>query len=110
MTDTPDGAIKKGWPWDKMLHRAIAARDGGWFCAYCQVRLVSSLDDLVKSSYPPDYIEAYTVKDGLGWPEADHVHPKSKGGSDDIENRVLACSTCNQRKGSRTIAEWQAAA
>ena len=35
----------------------------------------------------------------------DHVYPKSKGGSDDISNKVLACQECNQRKGD-TIG-WQ---
>ncbi len=28
----------------------------------------------------------------------DHVKPRSKGGTDDHENRVLACRTCNQQK------------
>jgi hypothetical protein len=32
----------------------------------------------------------------------DHVHPRSKGGTDDHSNRVLACRPCNSRKGSKT--------
>lgn len=28
----------------------------------------------------------------------DHIHPKSKGGTDDIENLVTACKECNQGK------------
>lgn len=32
----------------------------------------------------------------------DHVHPKSKGGSNRIENMALACSECNSKKGAKT--------
>lgn len=32
----------------------------------------------------------------------DHIHPKSKGGTDDHSNRVLACRPCNSRKSSHT--------
>lgn len=32
----------------------------------------------------------------------DHVHPKSKGGKDTHDNRVLSCGKCNRRKGSYT--------
>lgn len=32
----------------------------------------------------------------------DHVQPKSKGGEDIHANRVLACGSCNRRKGSVT--------
>jgi len=30
----------------------------------------------------------------------DHLIPKSCGGSDEIENLVLSCFSCNQRRGS----------
>lgn len=32
----------------------------------------------------------------------DHVHPKSKGGEDLHDNRVLSCVKCNREKGSIT--------
>lgn len=32
----------------------------------------------------------------------DHVHPRSKGGTDSYDNRVLACRPCNSRKASHT--------
>lgn len=36
----------------------------------------------------------------------DHVVPKSRGGSDDPSNIVVACRTCNCSKGDRTPEEW----
>lgn len=38
--------------------------------------------------------------------DVDHVMPRSRGGSDDAENLVIACSHCNRSKGSRTPEEW----
>ena len=35
----------------------------------------------------------------------DHVVPRSRGGSTDWENVVIACRSCNQRKGNRTPRE-----
>ncbi|WP_331737144.1 RNA-guided endonuclease IscB (plasmid) [Streptomyces canus] len=36
----------------------------------------------------------------------DHVHPRSKGGSDRTSNLVLACVPCNQAKGNRDVREF----
>jgi 5-methylcytosine-specific restriction endonuclease McrA len=36
----------------------------------------------------------------------DHVIPVIRGGSDNLDNIVLACPFCNQSKGSKTIEEW----
>ena len=38
-----------------------------------------------------------------GLPSADHVIPRSKGGSDDIENLRPAHAGCNSRRGNRTV-------
>lgn len=35
----------------------------------------------------------------------DHVIPRSRGGGDQWENLVTACTTCNHRKGNRTPKE-----
>ncbi|EGQ62051.1 HNH endonuclease-like protein [Acidithiobacillus sp. GGI-221] len=38
----------------------------------------------------------------------DHIHPKSRGGSDRVSNLTLACVPCNQRKGNRDVTEFLA--
>jgi 5-methylcytosine-specific restriction endonuclease McrA len=49
---------------------------------------------------------AYCKKDlHDGW-QADHVIPKSRGGSDRPCNRVAACGSCNQKKGNKTAEEF----
>ena len=35
--------------------------------------------------------------------EIDHIHPKSRGGSDRVRNLTLACHACNQAKGNRPV-------
>lgn len=61
---------------------AIFRRDGG----HCQLQLKCS-------------------GDRLGWAEwhADHKIPHSKGGRTTVENGQVACSTCNQSKGSANL-------
>ena len=38
--------------------------------------------------------------------EIDHVVPRSKGGSDRVNNLVLACHCCNQNKGNQSLQEF----
>jgi hypothetical protein len=38
--------------------------------------------------------------------ECDHIHPLSRGGSNDITNLTTACTDCNRSKHSKTLAEW----
>ncbi|WP_018289618.1 RNA-guided endonuclease IscB [Verrucomicrobium sp. 3C] len=40
--------------------------------------------------------------------EIDHIHPRSRGGSDRVSNLTLACHECNQNKGNRDIREFLA--
>jgi 5-methylcytosine-specific restriction endonuclease McrA len=38
--------------------------------------------------------------------EVEHIHPKSKGGSDRVSNFTLACRGCNQAKGNQDIRDF----
>ncbi len=38
--------------------------------------------------------------------EIEHIHPRSKGGSDKVSNLTLACHECNQQKGSLDIRDF----
>lgn len=38
--------------------------------------------------------------------EVDHIHPWSRGGSNDRENLTLACRSCNRSKRDMTLEEW----
>jgi 5-methylcytosine-specific restriction endonuclease McrA len=40
--------------------------------------------------------------------EIDHIHPRSKGGSDRVSNLTLACRPCNQRKGHLPVEQFLA--
>lgn len=64
----------------KTLRFEIFARDA-FTCQYCGER-------------PPDVIL-----------EVDHIHPRSKGGSDDAINLITSCFQCNRGKRARVIAE-----
>lgn len=38
--------------------------------------------------------------------EIEHLVPRSRGGSDRVSNLTLACHACNQKKGTKTAAEF----
>lgn len=61
------------------VRRAVLRRDG-YTCRYCGAK------------YPHMHV--------------DHIHPVSRGGSDEIENLCACCQPCNMSKGSKMLDEW----
>lgn len=55
-------------------------------CYYCEVKL-QTLADIVRRVNAPN---RKTI---------DHLIPRSKGGTDDESNLVIACRKCNEAKG-----------
>jgi len=41
--------------------------------------------------------------------ECDHIHPVSKGGSNQDDNLATACFACNRSKRDKTLNEWRLA-
>lgn len=41
--------------------------------------------------------------------EREHIHPRSKGGSNRVGNLTLSCRSCNQDKGSLLLEDWKTA-
>lgn len=70
--------------WRKTKRAAVLAR---WpVCAYCR-----------QTYCPPS--RRFSI---------DHLIPRSRGGSNELENLVGCCAACNVAKGSRTPEEWLA--
>ena len=55
-----------------------------YHCAYCG-KILSDVDDLT----------------------IDHKNPKAKGGTDELDNLVGCCKSCNQMKADKTVAEFR---
>jgi hypothetical protein len=82
--DAVISALGGGWlPTRRPLPRRDVFERDGWRCSYCDVEI--------------------TMTTG----HADHVVPRSRGGSDDPSNLVAACARCNLSKGARTPDEWR---
>jgi 5-methylcytosine-specific restriction endonuclease McrA len=99
----------------------LAIRDGRWECAYCTQPLVPVYSSYARRWRPArvydwcpggEHVEmpcwhggTYAAVPGYCWPEIEHVVPRARGGSDALDNLVLACFRCNARKGARLLEE-----
>lgn len=95
---------------DRVTRKAVVERDG-WRCRYCGLRLVapdlvSELHARCPKAFPWGSKDA--SRHGLGLVlryTPDHVFPWRLGGTNDPDNLVATCSTCNFQKGSCTLEE-----
>lgn len=71
------------------IRAAVLARDGN-ACVYCNRK-------------DGEYGLGETKRDGFMC--MDHIIPTSRGGTDDVQNLVTACTPCNQFKSDRTPEE-----
>lgn len=80
--------------------KALAERDG-MTCRYCGCPVIEP--KAAKSIW--DRFSNYSVRCKLmsvaKYATVDHVIPRSKGGTDGLENLVIACPHCNRKKGAR---------
>lgn len=69
--------------------RAQVLRRDGWQCRGC-------------GWSPGDYIPAApTGRPLYRGLEIDHIHPRSRGGGDELDNLQVLCTSCNARKGAQ---------
>lgn len=61
---------------------------------------------LRRAIFERDHYRCRYCGDFKGGLTLDHVMPVSRGGTDDLENLVTACKSCNSRKKTKTLDEW----
>jgi len=72
----------------------LESRDG-FNCHYCQIPFVH-LSELVL-----DENDSFVIPEGVATACIDHILPLSMGGTNALENMVLACDSCNSLKGQK---------
>lgn len=84
----------------KKFSKKLIERDGKAVCHYCGAELMdpAMITEIYETMPPPLSQQAIG---GRQWGTVDHVVPRAKGGSDELDNLVLACHDCNCRKGAR---------
>lgn len=50
---------------------------------------------------------AYCTVDCSENPTIDHLKPLSRGGGNTIDNLVISCYNCNQKKGNKLVEEFK---
>lgn len=61
---------------------------------------------LRRSVFDRDGYECVYCGDIDGPFHLDHIFPKSKGGSDDLENLTVSCAPCNRSKSDKLLEDW----
>ena len=77
----------------------LAKRDDSWKCSYCKIQLLDV------TGFSKEDIRLN--QDSRYYPTVDHQIPLSRAGADHIDNMVISCDDCNQKKGDRTPEEFE---
>jgi len=80
-------------PIDKAKRRRVWQKTKG-YCWYCGRDLVWAASDPNRER----------IKD---WFVVDHATPQIEGGTDELENLLPACQSCNCMKGSKDVEEFR---
>jgi hypothetical protein len=123
----------KGWLAPSLMHRVRTVET--WikrFIRYCPITLIEieqvrfdlqqmENGDISGVEYQQGTLAGYEIREYLleKWDrkcaycgaknlplQVEHIHPKSKGGSDRASNLCLACERCNQAKGTQDIKDF----
>jgi len=87
------------WP---IFHTLVEQQ--GLTCYYCKIKLI----DIDHAEQFYSMIDGkWEIQTGYGYPELEHKIPRSRGGSDLIQNLVLSCGKCNRKKGSKTDRQFK---
>lgn len=90
----------------------LAKRDGGYFCHYCHAPIMFFEDIPVHEvtlHVRTGYIKTMQRDPSIKALSIDHKVPRAKGGSNKLDNLLLSCEKCNQRKGKKDyddFLEW----
>ena len=113
----PEGVTAPHHPPLSKLHAQLGARDG-WRCSYCGAALAHGhvgWQAVVLGPCPGGHHDVYpcdqgcegrtyfTLAPGYQRPEADHLVARARGGTDALDNRVLACGPCNNAKRADSL-------
>lgn len=103
---------RKGSEWRGRMFFRICMRDGV-FCAQCRARAFRFWYKQGNGRTPEGWSFSWVYqRSNL---EVDHIVPLSEGGTNDLENLWLLCTTCHKKKTSqersvrlkRLFAEWR---
>ena len=92
------------------LQRALHKRDG-YYCRFCGIPVVrKQVRELLRHAYPDvpiwgrKNIDQHAALQCM-WAQYDHLLPYSRGGSDALDNLVIACAPCNFCRMQHTLEE-----
>jgi 5-methylcytosine-specific restriction endonuclease McrA len=90
--------------------RHLHERDG-YHCRFCGIPVIrKEVRERIRKRYPQALQWGKTNRSQHAafqtmWVQYDHVVPHARGGTNGLENVVIACAPCNYGRGNRTLDE-----